>query len=109
MASIVENEHNEYDFTNKALTIQDLMAGKSIDELMSTLLHLGYLTFSDSNKLIVPNEEMKSAFIRVIYPKYLKRYGESYLETWEELDKSLQNTQDYINKIRCKVLPLINK
>ena len=68
------------------------MAGSGMDALMSTLLHLGYLTFFDSNNLIVPNEEMNTAFIRVIYPKYLSRHGESYLKIWEELHNSIEKT-----------------
>lgn len=65
----------------------DLTSFNSADDVLTLLVHLGYLSYDNKTKEVcIPNEEVRSAFVRAV-----KNSG------WEEVYKAIQNSEALLN------------
>lgn len=79
-----ETEVDVEDFQN------DLMTFESGDDVLTLLIHLGYLTYQKEHRTVrIPNEELRQEFQKILKSK---RAGSKWLELVRTSEKLLQDT-----------------
>lgn len=74
---------NTGSFTN------DMTTFRTEDDVLTLLIHLGYLTYDDTNKCVaIPNEEVRSEYINAVS-----------VSDWGEVSQSLKNSSDTLTAI----------
>ena len=74
---------NTGSFTN------DMTTFRTEDDVLTLLIHLGYLSYDNINKCVfIPNEEVRSEYINAVS-----------VSDWGEVSKALKNSSDTLNAI----------
>lgn len=74
---------NTGSFTN------DMTTFRTEDDVLTLLIHLGYLSYDNINKCVfIPNEEVRSEYINAVS-----------VSDWGEISKALKNSSDTLNAI----------
>ena len=74
---------NTENFTN------DMTTFRTEDDVLTLLIHLGYLTYDDKNKMVkIPNSEVRSEYVNAVA-----------MSDWGNVSQALKNSADTLNAI----------
>ena len=103
----VEVDVNTKGFSN------DLTTLKNRDDILTLLIHLGYLAYNESTKKArIPNEEVRLEFVRTIRedknPETLKRVQESDQLIWNTIHRDSEAVASQIEKVHMEATNPLN-
>lgn len=81
----------------------DMVSFQSRDDVLTVLVHLGYLAYNSITKEVtIPNEEVREAFVRAIKKSDWKYVNEAIAASDQLLQATLQGDREAVAQIKEK-------